>query len=65
MKNKQYIVNNHAGEYHHGYNGSLEGSLGWAIDCAKMVRGSVKEVRIDGKQIVVFDCTQKNNVRAN
>ena len=65
MKNKQYIVYNHAGEYHHGYNASLEGSLGWAIDCAKMVRCSVKQVSTSGKEVVVFDCSPKTNVHAN
>jgi hypothetical protein len=65
MKNKQYIVYNRAGEYHHGYNARLEGALGWAIDCAKTVRGLVKEVSTDGKQTVVFDCSPQSNVRAN
>lgn len=65
MNNKQYIVYTPAGEYHHGYNGSLEGALGWAIDCAKTVKGLVKEVRSDGKETVVFNCTQKTNVHVN
>ena len=65
MKNKQYIVYTPAGEYHHGYNGSLEGALGWAIDCAKTVRGSVKEISSNGKETVIFNCTPQPHVRAN
>ena len=53
--NKQYKVYNKRGEYHHVYNGNLEGALGWAIDCAKTIRGSVKEVHENGKEIEVFN----------
>ena len=64
MKNKKYIVYNRAGEYHHCYNGTLNGALDWAIDCAKIVGGSVEEVA-DGKVTVIFECSQKANVHTN
>jgi|TARA_R100000655_G_scaffold49128_2_gene86652 hypothetical protein len=64
MKNKHYIVYNRAGEYHHSYNANLDGALNWAIDCAKTVRGSVKEV-VEDKETVVFDCSPKANVHTN
>ena len=53
--NKQYKVYTRGGEYHHGYNATLEGALLWAIDCAKTIRGSVKEVHENGKEIEVFN----------
>ena len=65
MKNKQYKVYTAAGEYHHVYNSTLEGALDWAIDCAKIVKGSVREVCNDGKETVVFNCAQKTNVHVN
>ena len=64
MKNKKYIVYNRAGEYHHCYNGTLNGALSWAIDCAKTVGGSVEEVA-DGKATVVFDYAKKANAHSN
>ena len=64
-KPKQYIVYTQRGEYHHGYNGSLDGALDWAIDCAKTVRGSVKEIWTNGREVEVFNCHKKNHVHAN
>ena len=60
MKNKStlYRVYDNKGEYHHGYSATLEGSLGWAIDCAKTVNGSVKEVLGDGTEKEVFSCSK-------
>jgi len=60
-KPKQYIVYTKRGEYHHGYNGSLEGALNWAIDCAKTVRGSVIEVWSNGSEVEVFNCYKKDS----
>ena len=61
MKSKPtlYRVYNRKGEYHHAYNSSLEGGLGWAIDCAKTVNGSVKEVCDDGSEKEIFSCTKE------
>ena len=61
MKSKPtlYRVYNSKGEYHHAYNSSLEGALGWAIDCAKTVNGSVKEVNEDGTEKEVFNCKKE------
>tara|TARA_B100000519_G_scaffold52091_1_gene42681 strand:+ start:8574 stop:8774 length:201 start_codon:yes stop_codon:yes gene_type:complete len=58
MKSKPvlYRVYTRKGEYHHAYNASLEGSLLWAIDCAKTVSGSVKEVFEDKTEKEVFNC---------
>ena len=53
--NKQYKVYTRGGESPHGYNAPLEGALLWAIDCAKTIRGSVKEVHENGKEIEVFN----------
>ena len=39
-----YRVYNQKGQYHHCYSNQLNGALDWAIDCAKSVQGSVKEV---------------------
>ncbi len=52
---KKYKVYTRAGEYHHGYNAALDGALAWAIDCAKTVRGSVREVRENGTETEVFN----------
>lgn len=52
---KQYKVYNKRGEYHHAYNASLQGSLSWAIDCAKRVSGSVTEVSDNGKEKEIFN----------
>jgi|TARA_R110000824_G_scaffold197377_1_gene380778 hypothetical protein len=61
MKSKLilYRVYNHKGEYHHGYSPVLKGSLGWAIDCAKTVNGSVKEIFDDETSKEVFSCTKE------
>ena len=61
MKNKitLYRVYNSKGEYHHGYSATLEGSLAWAIDCAKTVRGLVKAVSEDGTEEEVFSCLKE------
>ena len=61
MKNPplKYSVYTRKGEYHHGYSARLEGSLAWAIDCAKIVGGSVKEVHENGQQIEVFNSTRE------
>jgi hypothetical protein len=57
MKNPpfKYSVYTRKGEYHHGYSARLEGSLRWAIDCAKTVGGSVKEIHENGEEIEVFN----------
>jgi len=61
MKSKPtlYRVYNSKGEYHHAYNSSLEGALDWAIDCAKTVNGSVKEVNDEGTEKEVFSCKKQ------
>ena len=56
---KQYKVYNKRGEYHHAYNASLQGSLSWAIDCAKSVGGSVKEIYENGKEVEIFNWEKK------
>ena len=56
---KQYKVYNKRGEYHHVYNGNLEGALGWAIDCAKRVGGSVRAVEDSKKETEVFNCAKE------
>ena len=61
MKNKPvfYRVYNRKGEYHHGYSATLDGSIGWAIDCAKTVNGFVKEVFSDKTEKEIFNCQKK------
>ena len=56
-----YRVYTKKGEYHHGYSAKLEGSRGWAIDCAKTIHGRVTEVYddIDGPEEAIFDCNKK------
>ena len=56
MKSKAtlYRVYSRKGEYHHAYNSSLDGALGWAIDCAKRVNGSVVEVLENGDEKEIF-----------
>ena len=54
-KSTLYRVYTRKGEYHHCYNGYLDGALGWAIECAKRVNGSV--VKIEGeKEVTIFNC---------
>ena len=62
MKSKENLfrVYNRKGEYHHAYNSALDGALGLAIDCAKTVNGSVKEVLDDGTEKEVFSCSKKS-----
>tara|TARA_A100001201_G_C4074447_1_gene196904 strand:+ start:437 stop:646 length:210 start_codon:yes stop_codon:yes gene_type:complete len=62
MKSKTtlYRVYSRKGEYHHAYNPSLDGALGWAIDCAKRINGSVVEVFENGDEKEVFACQKKN-----
>ena len=61
MKSKpiKYNVYTRKGEYHHGYSPRLEGSLMWAIDCAKSVGGSVKEIYENGKEVEIFNWEKK------
>ena len=62
MKTKTilYKVYTRKGEYHHAYSAELKGSRDWAIDCAKAVRGVVKEV-YDGDvtEKLIFDSNDK------
>ena len=62
MKSKPilYRVYTSKGEYHHGYSAKLKNSRDWAIDCAKAIRGVVKEV-YDGDitENLIFDSSQK------
>tara|TARA_Y100000004_G_C8904522_1_gene408052 strand:- start:94 stop:291 length:198 start_codon:yes stop_codon:yes gene_type:complete len=55
-----YRVYTKKGEYHHGYSAELKGSRDWAIDCAKTVRGFVKEV-YEGYETekLIFDYNKK------
>ena len=57
---RQYKVYTRNGEYHHAYNASLEGALDWAIQCARTVRGSVKEVLENGDEKEVFNSTGRS-----
>jgi len=62
MKSKPilYRVYTKKGEYHHGYSAKLKGSRDWAIDCAKAVRGIVKEVYADDDtEKLIFDYGKK------
>ena len=62
MKQKPilYRVYTKKGEYHHGYSAKLKGSRDWAIDCAKAVRGIVKEVYADDDtEKLIFDYGKK------
>tara|TARA_R110001599_G_scaffold277937_1_gene479293 strand:- start:548 stop:748 length:201 start_codon:yes stop_codon:yes gene_type:complete len=61
-KNKKYKVYTKKGEFHHGYNASLKGSLSWAIDCAKTINGSVIEVDENGEEKEIFKTSQSNHV---
>ena len=65
MKSKPvlYRVYNRKGEYHHAYSATLKGSLLWAIDCAKTVHGSVKEVYEDKTEKEIF--TTKKNAKCS
>ena len=65
MKNKAvlYRVYNRKGEYHHAYSATLKGSLLWAIDCAKTVHGSVKEVYEDKTEKEIF--TSKKDAKCS
>jgi len=62
MKSKPilYRVYTNKGEYHHGYSAELKNSRDWAIDCAKSIRGVVKEV-YDGDitENLIFDSNDK------
>jgi hypothetical protein len=52
MKNNRvlYRVYNRKGDYHHSYGTTLDGSLDWAIDCAKKIQGSVTAVLEDEEE---------------
>ena len=60
-----YRVYTRKGQFHHCYSALLEGALGWAIDCAKVVGGSVKEVTPEGVETEVFSCSKEPHVSAN
>ena len=64
-QNKKYKVYTTKGEFHHCYNSRLEGSLGWAIDCAKTINGFVMEMNEDGKEIEIFNNSALKNVPVN
>ena len=58
-KSLSYRVYTRKGQFHHCYSTALEGALGWAIDCAKVVGGSVREVSDEGIEIEVFTCSKE------
>ena len=58
-KSLSYRVYTRKGQFHHCYSTALEGALGWAIDCAKVVGGSVREVSDEGIEIEVFACSKE------
>jgi len=63
MKSKPilYRIYTKKGDYHHGYSAELKGSRDWAIDCAKAVRGIVKEVYDgDTTEKLIFDFNKKS-----
>jgi|TARA_R100000664_G_C2745023_1_gene132908 hypothetical protein len=60
-----YRVYNRKGQYHHCYSPSLEGALDWAIDCAKVVHGSVREVYPDGEEKEIFSVKEKASAKGN
>ncbi len=57
-----YRVYTRKGQFHHCYSSALEGALGWAIDCAKVVGGSVREVTPEGVETEVFSCSKEADV---
>ena len=67
MSNKSviYRVYTRKGHFHHCYSAALEGALGWAIDCAKVVGGSVRETSPEGVEVEVFSCSKEVDVRAS
>ena len=64
-QNKKYKVYTRKGEFHHSYNSCLEGSLNWAIDCAKTINGFVMEIGEDGKEVQIFNSLALKNVPVN
>ena len=50
-----YRVYNRKGQFHHCYSGQLDGAREWAIDCAKVVSGSVREVSPAGVETEIFN----------
>tara|TARA_R100001509_G_scaffold101850_1_gene59761 strand:- start:422 stop:619 length:198 start_codon:yes stop_codon:yes gene_type:complete len=60
-----YRVYNQKGQYHHCYSNQLDGALDWAIDCAKSVHGSVKEVSENGEENEVFSCKKMTSAKSN
>ena len=60
-----YRVYTRKGQFHHCYSAALEGALGWAIDCAKVVGGSVRETSPEGVEVEVFSCSKEADVRAS
>ena len=57
-----YRVYTRKGQFHHCYSSALEGALGWAIDCAKVVGCSVREVTPEGVETEVFSCSKEADV---
>jgi len=60
-----YRVYNRKGQYHHCYSNQLEGALTWAIDCAKTVQGSVREVCENGEEKEVFSFKKAASGKSN
>ena len=60
-----YRVYNRKGQYHHCYSNQLDGALTWAIDCAKTVQGSVREVSENGEEKEVFSFKKPASVKSN
>ena len=60
-----YRVYNQKGQYHHCYSNQLDGARDWAIDCAKSVHGSVKEVSEKGEEQEIFSCKKASSVKPN
>ena len=60
-----YRVYTRKGQFHHCYSAVLEGALGWAIDCTKVVGGSVREVSPEGVEVEVFSCSKEAHAGTN
>ena len=64
-QNKKYKVYTKKGEFHHAYNSCLEGSLKWAIDCARTINGVVMSVDENGQETQIFNNSALKNVPFN
>ena len=57
MTQTKYRVFDHKNNFHQSYDASLQGALGWALDCAKRVHGYI--LQYDGDDFDAVDSGRK------